>query len=100
MTEPTTDMVAFAESCPLGAFSPMHPDLLKCPYAMNQRLQRVGTGGKTRVTAAVRRGDVTLSGTLQYEMQRRNYVRAVTSVSGVRRVVDQMQVEKPKPKGQ
>jgi len=40
MTEPTTDMVAFAESCPLGAFSPMHPDLLKCPYAMNQRLQR------------------------------------------------------------
>jgi len=40
MTELATDMVAFAETCPLGAFSPMHPDLLKCPYKMNQRLHR------------------------------------------------------------
>ncbi len=36
----TDDMVAFAESCPLGQFSPMHPALLKCPYSMNQRLHR------------------------------------------------------------
>jgi cytochrome P450 len=40
MTDLATEMVAFAETCPLGAFSPMHPDLLKCPYAMNQRLHR------------------------------------------------------------
>ncbi len=40
MAEVETDMVAFAEACPLGAFSPMHPELLKCPYAMNQRLHR------------------------------------------------------------
>ncbi len=40
MTDPAIDMVAFAETCPLGAFSPMHPELLKCPYAMNQRLHR------------------------------------------------------------
>jgi len=40
MNDGATDMVAFAESCPLGQFSPMHPDLLKCPYGMNQRLHR------------------------------------------------------------
>jgi osmotically-inducible protein OsmY len=67
---------------------------------VNQRLARTASGGKTRVSAAVRKGDVTLSGTLQYEIQRRNFVRAVTSVPGVRRVVDQMQVAASKPKGQ
>ena len=36
----TENMVDFAARCPLGEFSPMHPELLKCPYAMNQRLQR------------------------------------------------------------
>lgn len=40
MNDGVTDMVAFAESCPLGQFSPMHPALLKCPYGMNQRLHR------------------------------------------------------------
>ncbi len=40
MTTETGDMVAFAERCPLGQFSPMHPELLACPYAMNQRLHR------------------------------------------------------------
>ena len=38
-------------------------------------------------------GDVTLSGTLQYEMQRQPNVMAASSVAGVRRVVDQMRVE-------
>ena len=33
------DMVRHVESCPLGEFSPMHPELLKCPYGMNRRLQ-------------------------------------------------------------
>lgn len=67
---------------------------------VNKRLARTGTGGKTRVTATVRRGDVTLNGILQYEIQRKTLIRAATSVGGVRRVVDQMTVEKPKPKGQ
>ena len=67
---------------------------------VNQRLQRTGTGGKTRVTASVRKGDVTLTGTLQYEIQRRNFLRAATSTPGVRRVIDQMVVQASKPKGQ
>lgn len=40
MDQSDTEMVAFAEGCPLGEFSPMHPALLKCPYGMNQRLHR------------------------------------------------------------
>ncbi len=66
---------------------------------VNQRLMRAGTGGKTRVVAAVRKGDVTLTGSLQYDMQRRNIVRAATSVPGVRRVIDQMQIAPQTPKG-
>jgi len=67
---------------------------------VNQRLMRAGTGGgKSRIAAAISRGDVTLTGMLQYEMQRRTAVRAASSVSGVRRVIDQMKVEPKKPKG-
>jgi cytochrome P450 len=33
-------VVEAAETGPLDQMSPMHPELLKCPYAMNQRLQR------------------------------------------------------------
>lgn len=33
-------VVEAAETCPLDQLFPMHPELLKCPYGMNQRLQR------------------------------------------------------------
>jgi osmotically-inducible protein OsmY len=66
---------------------------------VNQRLMRVGTGGKTRVTATVSRGDVTLSGVIQHEMQRRTLVRAAASAPGIRRVIDQLKLEVQKPKG-
>ena len=36
----TQGMVEHAQHCPLGEFSPMHPELLGCPYSMNQRLHR------------------------------------------------------------
>jgi osmotically-inducible protein OsmY len=58
---------------------------------VNDKLSRAGAQAK--VTAAVRAGDVTLSGVLQYEIQRRPLVKAATSVAGVRRVIDQMRVE-------
>lgn len=59
---------------------------------VNENLMRTGTGGQAKVQAGVRNGDVTLSGSLQYEMQRRSMVKAATSVAGVRRVIDQMTV--------
>jgi osmotically-inducible protein OsmY len=48
--------------------------------------------GANKVKAAVRSGTVTLTGVLQYEMQRTSMVRAASSVPGVSRVVDQMTV--------
>jgi osmotically-inducible protein OsmY len=37
---------------------------------------------------------VTLSGTLQYDFQRHSAIRCARSVSGVRRVIDQLNVPK------
>ena len=34
------NVVEKAETCPLTELSPMHPELLKCPYGMNRRLQQ------------------------------------------------------------
>ena len=55
---------------------------------VNKKLLRAGT--QTKITASVKSGCLTLSGTLQFEIQRRPILRAVNQVSGVRRVVDQM----------
>lgn len=64
---------------------------------VNQNLARMG-GAQGKVTAAVSRGDITLTGTLQFEMQRSPIVRAASSVGGVRRVIDQMRISAPKKK--
>jgi osmotically-inducible protein OsmY len=63
---------------------------------VNERLGRAGTGGTARVTASVRSGQVTLAGTLQYEMQRAAMVKAANSVAGVSRVVDRMTIAEKK----
>jgi len=62
-------------------------DLLK---HVNQRLTRTGTASQSRVMVAVQQGTVTLTGTLQYAIQRSPIVKAVARVAGVSRVVDQM----------
>ena len=63
---------------------------------VNQRLSRMGSGSQTRIMANVCRGEVTLSGSLQYAQQRRPLISAVNSVAGIRRVIDQMQEKPPK----
>jgi len=60
---------------------------------VNQRLARTGLGSRCRVTVGVRNGQVTLSGNIQYENQRRPAVRAANGVDGVKGVSDQLQVE-------
>ena len=59
---------------------------------LNQRLMRTGLGSRTRVNATIRNGQVTLSGNIQYENQRRVVLRATNSVEGVRTVTDQLRV--------
>ena len=63
-----------------------------------QKLARSGAGSQTRVTAIVRSGDVTLTGTLRYEHERPAIIRSTRGISGVRRVIDQMRVA-PKKAG-
>ena len=60
---------------------------------VNKRLLRTGLGARCRVAAAVRNGQVTLSGNIQYESQRRPVLRALSAVDGIRGVVDQVQVQ-------
>jgi len=60
---------------------------------VEQRISRTGLGSHAKIKVTIRNGDVTLSGTLQYETQRRPVLQATRSVEGVRRVVDQLQVK-------
>jgi osmotically-inducible protein OsmY len=62
-------------------------DLLK---AVNQRLMRAGAGSQSRITAAIQQGTVTLTGALQYAIQRSPLLKEVGRVPGVVRVVDQL----------
>ena len=77
---------------PLGNLIP-DKTLLK---SVIQRLARLGAGTPSRVTATVRSGEVTMNGTIGYEHERRNILKAASGVSGVRRVIDQIRVEAKK----
>jgi osmotically-inducible protein OsmY len=70
-----------------GKQGPSDKELLK---TVNRKLDRAGGGSQSRVSAAVRQGTVTLSGSIQYENQRTPIVKAASSVAGVRNVVDQL----------
>jgi len=60
---------------------------------VNHQLSTRGIRNPCRVDAAVKNGDVTLTGTIQYEHQRKAAVQAATGVTGVRRVNDHMTVK-------
>jgi len=78
----------------LGRNQVSDKDLLK---AVNQRLMRAGTSSQSRVTATVTKGMVTLTGTLQYAIQRDPILKAVQSVPGIGRIVDQLVLREKKP---
>ena len=66
--------------------------------SVNQKLSQPGTGSQNSIKAAIRNGDVTLSGTIQYEHHRRHIVRTASGIAGVRRVIDQLKIGATKPK--
>ncbi|MHB8898336.1 MAG: BON domain-containing protein [Thermoguttaceae bacterium] len=65
---------------------------------VTQRLGRAGLGAGCTVRVSVKNGQVTLSGTIQRDLQRRPALRAATGIDGVRQVIDQLKVEVKKPK--
>ncbi len=60
---------------------------------VQQRLSRAGVGSQSTISVQVRNGDVTLSGSLQYETQRRSVIHAARGVAGVRQVVDRLKAK-------
>lgn len=49
-------------------------------------------GAGARVTATVRSGDATVTGSIAYEHERKAIIRSVAGVQGIRRVIDQLQL--------
>jgi hypothetical protein len=66
---------------------------------VSQRLGNRGIRSPARINVASANGQVTLSGTIQYEHQRHTALRTAQSVEGVSRVVDMLKliVAEPKP---
>ncbi len=60
-----------------------------------QNMMRKGTNS-SRVTATARSGDVTITGTIDYEHQRRPILNSANNITGIKRVIDQLRVEKRK----
>ncbi|QDU58001.1 BON domain-containing protein [Aeoliella mucimassa] len=58
---------------------------------VTKRIERSGATSQMKVLATVRSGNVTLSGKLQYEKQRRPILKVVQAIAGVRQVIDQLQ---------
>ena len=56
----------------------------------NVRRKMAQKGGSNRVSATVRSGDATISGSIAYEHERKMILRTVASVPGVKRVIDQL----------
>jgi osmotically-inducible protein OsmY len=57
---------------------------------VNKRLQRGGGGS---VIADIQGGTVMLKGKIQYDSQRRPLLKIVSCIPGVRRVIDQLQLQ-------
>jgi osmotically-inducible protein OsmY len=69
-------------------------DVLK---SVHDRLQRAGAS-QDRIRATVDHGSVKLMGALNFEMQRRTYLKVVSAIAGVKRIDDHMQVSAKKKK--
>lgn len=69
-----------------GKNSVSDKELLK---TVQRKLDRAG-GSQSRVTANARGGTITLTGSIAYENLRTPLIKAVSSVAGVRQVIDQL----------
>ncbi len=57
------------------------------------RIAAGGLGSPCRIAVETSKGEVTLSGTVQYVQQKNTAVQAANRISGVRRVVDRLVVK-------
>ncbi len=59
---------------------------------ISQKLSSLGVRPPSCVTVVSNKGNVTLSGTIQYEHQRQMALHGIRAITGVNRVADQMRV--------
>jgi len=52
--------------------------------------------GSTKISAVVKNGDVSLTGTIKFEHERKPIIRTLNGVQGVVRINDQLRVEEKK----
>jgi osmotically-inducible protein OsmY len=64
--------------------------------SVTMKLAQRSGGSGCKVSAVVNDGYVTVSGTVAAEYQKRPIINAISGITGVRRVIDQMQVVPPK----
>ena len=60
--------------------------------SVTQKIQQKSAGSGCKVIITVSQGNVTLSGTVENEYQKRPFINAASGINGVRRVIDQTQV--------
>lgn len=60
-----------------------------------QNMTRKGINS-SRVKATAQSGSITIAGTIDYDHERRSILNSVSSITGVKRVIDQLRVEKKK----
>ncbi len=60
--------------------------------------QRLARAGVSTMRLAVRNGEVTITGLLKYEAQRRPALSVASAVEGVRSVIDRMTIKAPEKK--
>ena len=60
---------------------------------VTRQLSNRGMQSPCRIAVAARKGDVTLTGTIQFEYQRIAALHAARGIDGVRRVMDHLQVQ-------
>ncbi len=70
----------------------------KIAQQVSQRLAGCGLRAPSRVTVSSASGQVTLSGSIQYEHQRHPALRAAGGVAGVQRVIDLLKIIAATPK--
>lgn len=64
----------------------------KIAQQVNQKLMSGGIRAPSRVTVTAASGEVTLSGSIQYEHQRQAAMQATRGIDGIRRVIDRLLV--------
>jgi hypothetical protein len=60
---------------------------------VTQRLARTGLASQTPLTVTVHHGNVAVSGTINFEFQRKVALKAVQGIDGVSHVVDHLRVQ-------